>query len=303
MRLINLPGFLVATSLSLCTVAKSMPIADQYSKFRESHTISHVTVLGNDWRFIVTGTGTQTVVILPGGGGIDADCMFPVVSALERQYRVIAIGYAPTATSVKELVEGVRAILDDRGVEHCCLLGHSLGGFVERAFVRAYPKRVDSLVIANSAVYTPGRALLIRILLPVSFALPRPVLASAIRSKFERLLKTLPDSDREFWMSYVNQSEMMESKSNGPRSQLRCMLDFLRNDWDKPATTIGWNGRVLIIESAEETGFTLKERQNLRGQYPRATVHIIQHAGHGSFITNTQEFVDTVGNFLAGAKD
>ena len=253
---------------------------------------------GADWSFIETGSGKQTVVVLPGGGGIDADCMFPVVAALERQYRVIAIGYAPTATTVKEIVEGVRAILDDRGVGHCCILGHSLGGFVEHAFAQAYPQRVDSLIIANSAVYTLGRALLIRILLPVSIVLPQSVLVAAIRSKFERLLRALPDSDREFWMSYVNQSEVMNRKSRGLRSQLRVMQDFR----DKPATATGWNGRVLIIESAEETGFTLKERQILRSCYPDATIHIIAGAGHLSFITHTQEFNETAANFLAGAK-
>src|ERR1017187_7756712 len=115
-----------------------MSISEQYEDFRKSHTISHLTVSGNDWSYIAAGAGEHTVVILPGGGGIDADCMFPVVSALERQYRVIAIGYAPTATTVKEIVEGIRAVLDDRGVEHCCMLGHSLGGFVERAFALAY---------------------------------------------------------------------------------------------------------------------------------------------------------------------
>jgi pimeloyl-ACP methyl ester carboxylesterase len=253
---------------------------------------------GADWSFIETGSGKQTVVVLPGGGGIDADCMFPVVAALERQYRVIAIGYAPTATTVKEIVEGVRAILDDRGVGHCCMLGHSLGGFVERAFVQACPQRVDSLIIANSAVYTPGRALLIRVLLPVAIVLPRPVLASAIRSKFKRLLKTLPEPDREFWMSYVNKSEVMGAKSRGLRSQLRAMLDFI----GMPTAPTGWSGRVLIIESAEETGFTSKERQILRDYHAGAEIHIIAGAGHLSFITHTEEFNEAAANFLAGAK-
>jgi pimeloyl-ACP methyl ester carboxylesterase len=279
-----------------------MSLSEQFAHFRESHTISHRMVSGNDWSYIVTGSGGRTVVILPGGGG-DAESMFPVVSALEPQCRVIAIGYSPTATTVKKIIEGVRAILDDCGVEHCCLLGHSLGGFVERAFVQACPQRVDSLIIANSAVYTPGRALLIGILLPVAFALPRPVLVSAIRAQFERLLKTLPDSDREFWISYAMQSEMMNPKSKGLRSQLRCLLDFSRNYSAQPAAATGWNGRVLIIESSEETGFTLKERQILRALYPGATVHIIDHAGHGSFLTHTQEFVETAADFLAEKKN
>ena len=150
--------FSLFVAVNLCDASKSMSISEQYEAFRKSHTISHLTVSGNDWSYIAAGAGMHTVVILPGGGGIDADCMFPVVLALERQYRVIAIGYAPTATTVKELVEGVRAILDDRGVEHCCMLGHSLGGFIVRAFVQDYPRQIDSLILANSAVYIPRRA-------------------------------------------------------------------------------------------------------------------------------------------------
>jgi pimeloyl-ACP methyl ester carboxylesterase len=293
---------LAVVSLGFCYPAKSMSLSEQFAHYRETHTISHRTVAGNDWSYIVTGSGAQTVVILPGGGGCDPECMFPVVAALEKQYRVIEIGYSPNATTVKELIEGVRTILDDCGVEHCGMLGHSLGGFVERAFVQAYPQRVDSLIIANSAVYTPGRALLIKIVLPVSFVLPQPVMLSVIRSKFNGLLKTLPEADREFWMGYVNQSEMVQPGSHSVRSQTRCMLDFIRNGWDKPVAVPGWNGRVLIIESSEETGFTLKERQLLRTLYPGAAVHIIQGAGHGSFMTHTQEFNETVAGFLAEKK-
>ncbi|HTZ21875.1 MAG TPA: alpha/beta hydrolase [Opitutaceae bacterium] len=279
-----------------------MSLSEQFAHYRETHPIFHRMVAGHDWSYIVSGSGAQTVVILPGGGGCDPECMFPVVAALEPQCRVIEIGYAPTATTVQDLIEGVRAILDNCGVEHCCLLGHSLGGFVERAFVQAYPQRVEALIIANSTVYTPGRALLIKAILPISFVLPRSVMLSVVRSKFSSLLKTLPEADREFWMGYVDQSEMVKPGSQSLRNQAHCMLDFIRHGWDKPVAVPGWNGRVLIIESSEETGFTLKERQILRAHYPGATVHIIQGAGHGSFMTHPQEFNETVTGFLAEKK-
>ena len=299
-----LPKFclLAVVSFGLCNPAKGMSLSEQFARYRKTHPISRRTVSGHDWSYIVTGSGAQTVVILPGGGGCDPECMFPVVAALEPQYRVIEIGYAPTAKTVKELIEGVRTILDDCGVERCCMLGHSLGGFVERAFVQAYPQRVEALIIANSAVYTPGRALLIKMVLPVAFVLPQPVMLSVIRSKFSGLLEKLPEADREFWMGYVNQSEMVQPQSTSLRNQMHCMLDFIRHGWDKPVAVPGWNGRVLIIESSEETGFTLKERQILRTLYPGAKVHIIQGAGHGSFMTHPKEFNDTVAGFLAEKK-
>jgi pimeloyl-ACP methyl ester carboxylesterase len=292
---------LAVVSLGLGSPAKSMSLSEQFAHFRETHATSHRNVSGNEWSYIVTGSGGRTVVVLPGACG-DAECMFPVVSALEQKYRVISIGYSPTATTFKELIEGIRAILDDCGVEHCCMLGHSLGGFVERAFAQTYPQRVDALIIANSAVYTPGRALLVKIVLPISFALPRPVMSSVVSSEFNGLLQRLPPADREFWMSYVKQCEILKPRSKGLRSQTSCMLDYLRGDWDKPAATTGWKGRVLIIESSEESGFTLKEREILRTLYPGATVHIIQGAGHGSFMTHTQEFNETVAGFLAEKK-
>jgi len=280
-----------------------MSLSEQLKHFRETHTISHRTVSGNGWSYIVTGAGAPTVVVLPGGLGCDPECMFPVVAALEQRNRVIAIGYSPTATTVSELLEGVRAILDDCGVEHCCMLGHSLGGFVERAFAQSDPQRVDSLIIANSAVYTPGRALLIRAVLPASLILPRRLMLSAMHSEFNGLLKKLPDADREFWMSFLWQVEIVANpNSKGLRSQSRCMIDFIRNGWDKPVPMTGWSGRVLIIESSEETGFTPRERQVFRTLYPGATVHIIQGAGHGSFMTHTQEFVGTAAGFLAEAE-
>src|SRR5476651_9042 len=108
---------LVASCLGLCHPANCMTLSEQFEQFRTSHPMSHYTVSGHVWSYIDTGVGDRTVVILPGGGG-DAESMFPVVSALAQRFRVIAIGYAPTATTVKATVEGVQAILDERGVAH-----------------------------------------------------------------------------------------------------------------------------------------------------------------------------------------
>ncbi len=275
---------------------KGMSIFEQFQLFRDLHPIVHRIVSGNDWSYIAAGAGDRTVVILPGGGG-DAESMFPVVSGLEQRCRVVAIGYPPTAARADEIVDGVRTILDDCGVRHACLLGHSLGGFAAQALARRYPDRVDSLIIANSAVYSPGRMRLFRVLLPVMARLPHRVMARAVRSAFQRLLKG--DPDREFWMYYVNQCAMMDSRSKGLRNQVLCMLDFLKDARAARAPAGGWNGRVLILESDHETGFTPRERRSFRMLYPNAAVHVFSNAGHLSFITHTGEFVGTVGDFLA----
>jgi pimeloyl-ACP methyl ester carboxylesterase len=276
-----------------------MSMAEQFQRFRSSHPVTHREISGHDWNIIATGKGDQTVVILPGGGG-DAESMFPVVSGLEREYRVIAIGYPATAANAEDVIEGIKAILDEYGVPHACLLGHSLGGMLARAFSLKCPERVDSLIIANSAVYSPGRRLFFKAVLPVMACLPHAILVRAIRSGFNRLLKGHPD--REFWLCYVNQCEMARPDSPGIRNQLSCMAGLLK-DRNLTRTSPGeWNGRVLILESDQETGFTARERHDFRLLYPGASVHVFAHAGHLSFITHTQEFITIAGDFLAARK-
>ena len=274
-------------------------MTEQFQHFRASHPVTHRQISGNDWNLIVSGVGDQAVVILPGGGG-DAESMFPVVSELERKHRVIAIGYPASIANADGILEGIRAILDVSGVRQVCLVGHSLGGMVARSFALRYPERVDSLIVANFALYSPSRRLFFKALLPVMAHLPHVVLVRAIRSGFGRLLKG--QAEREFWLRYVNQSAMMKPHSPGLRSQLLCLLDFLKDGSLSRAGHDGWNGPVLILESDRETGFTPRERHDFRRLYPRARVHVFAQAGHLSFITHTREFVGAVEDFLDAGK-
>jgi 2-succinyl-6-hydroxy-2,4-cyclohexadiene-1-carboxylate synthase len=57
--------------------------------------------------------------------------------------------------SFEQLVDDLRAFLDALAIERCDLLGHSLGGMVVLRFVLAYPKRVASLVLMNTAPFSP----------------------------------------------------------------------------------------------------------------------------------------------------
>jgi len=55
-----------------------------------------------------------------------------------------------------QLVEDTVALLDAWGIEHCDLLGHSFGGMVALRFALAYPERVDSLILMDTAPSSPA---------------------------------------------------------------------------------------------------------------------------------------------------
>jgi len=278
-----------------------MSLTEQYAGFEASHSLSRLTVGKERWTYIACGAGPRTVVILPGGGADAADSLFPLVAALEGRFSVIAVGYSPDATTLNGLVEGVQAILDARGIARCTLLGHSLGGFVARAYAEAHPDRTRDLIVANCADYSPARRRLVGLSAAVAGALPRALAGALFRAQFNRLLRPLSPEDRQFWGWYLDRVAASDTFAEAMRNQMRCMRDVSRQPGPRPAA--GWKGRVMLIESELETGFTLGERQALRRTYPGASVHVIAGAGHLSYISHTGDFVGTVRGFLDESGD
>jgi pimeloyl-ACP methyl ester carboxylesterase len=63
----------------------------------------------------------------------------------------------PASYSFNQLVRDLGDLLDALGVGRCDLLGHSMGGMIALRFVLAYPQRVASLVLMDTAARAPDR--------------------------------------------------------------------------------------------------------------------------------------------------
>jgi pimeloyl-ACP methyl ester carboxylesterase len=61
----------------------------------------------------------------------------------------------PTSYSFAQLVDDLRALLAALDVRRCDLLGHSMGGMIALRFALAYPERVASLVLMDTAARAP----------------------------------------------------------------------------------------------------------------------------------------------------
>jgi pimeloyl-ACP methyl ester carboxylesterase len=62
---------------------------------------------------------------------------------------------AAASYSFAQLVDDLGAVLDALGVRHCDLLGHSMGGMLALRFALAWPQRVASLVLMDTAARAP----------------------------------------------------------------------------------------------------------------------------------------------------
>jgi pimeloyl-ACP methyl ester carboxylesterase len=109
------------------------------------------------------------------------------------------------------------------------------------------------------------------------------------------MLKNNPEGD--FWLPYLR-SCLQKLPDRAITNNYQCMIDFSYNHTITVKTVSNWDGDVLIIESEDETGFTLSERKNLRNLYPHASIVVLEDAGHFSFITQTRKFNEAITKFM-----
>src|SRR6185369_3567068 len=106
-------------------------------EFRLTHPYKQLIVGDTKWEYISCGHGEQTLVLLPGALSV-GESMFPLISAFENDYRIIAPSYA-LSLSMTRLCDGIAQILETEALNRAHVFGGSYGGLVAQYFVRHYP--------------------------------------------------------------------------------------------------------------------------------------------------------------------
>jgi pimeloyl-ACP methyl ester carboxylesterase len=241
------------------------------------------------------------VVVLPGAGAfgaLGAEVMFPVITALEQQYRVVASKGYPKATTVRALIDGIHAVLAEQHVQQMAFLGHSLGSLLTLCYLDTYPQDVSSVVIANFALPSPAHLQSLQRSLSLVVRLPAWITARVVKSQFRRSLQDYPD---DFWRAYLTGKDA-ESSFRHMTTHYRCMLDFVQHWRISQESFASWPGRALILESDQERDVTPQELANTQALFVHSSKHVFHHARHLSFVTHTQEFNETVIRFLNGER-
>ena len=55
--------------------------------------------------------------------------------------------------TMPELAESINAILINEKIEHCVLLGHSMGGYITLSFAEKYPEKLKAFGLVNSTTF------------------------------------------------------------------------------------------------------------------------------------------------------
>jgi|GEM_PF-1262295 len=271
---------------------------EELAAFRLSHTVRTHVVAGHVWDVIASGSGDQTIVLLPAAGG-SCESQFQLIRGLEPEMRVLSIGCPATLRTVRQAVDAIRTLLDEYGVSKCVLLGQSLGGIFSQAFAMTFPEQVQGLILANVANYSVERGAMIRAILKSASYLPKSAVITLMSARLKRLLKGHPD--RQFWVDYFTHDELRRFGNEGIANRGACIGDSIAHRASGAAQR--YQGPTLLVESDNDTAFTIAERKAFRATYPHARVRIFHGAGHLTSITRRDEFIREVQRFMASSFD
>jgi pimeloyl-ACP methyl ester carboxylesterase len=120
-----------------------------------------VSVDGKDMNVLVSGTGDETIVLLPGLGTAAPALDFqPLIAALDDTYRVVAVEPFGTGLSdqtdaprtAENITGEIHAALQQLRVDRYTLMGHSISGIYALTYTAAYQDEVTAFVGIDSSV-------------------------------------------------------------------------------------------------------------------------------------------------------
>lgn len=150
-----IPMLLVATTATVNAVA---------TKSEESRIVSYgqlVPVDGKNMNVVISGQGSETIVLLPGLGtaspGLDFD---PLIKELSARHRVIAVepfgtglsDQTETERTAANITREVHEALQYLGVERYALMGHSIAGVYALSYSASYGNELIAWIGIDSSV-------------------------------------------------------------------------------------------------------------------------------------------------------
>lgn len=275
---------------------------ERLKEFRHAHLPKRLTFGGAQWEYIACGRGEQTLLLLPGALSV-GESTFPLITAFENEYRIIAPSYA-LSLRMTGLCEGIAHILETEDVNQVHVIGGSYGGLVAQYFVRKYPDKACSLVLSHTFLMTPKFEKPLKIAGKLFPALPRSLFVPLLKLRFNKMLlstlRAAKHSEFEFWRAYLNEAVASDRLKEVAVHQNKCLLELARQPQFAEDDLKEWRGKILIIDSDDDPAISAKDRVLLRNTYPQAQVQTFCDAGHASSILKREEAFSVIRNFLSG---
>lgn len=268
----------------------------RFVEFRRTHPLRQVEIGGRRWSYIISGRGTDTVLVLPGALGA-AESAWNSIGRLESNRRVVCPSYPPVPT-MAELADGLAALLGYLQCGVVAVFGASYGGLVAQVLVRRHAAVVRDLVLSHTAFPDERRGIKIARAMSWLRWLPMSMLRSMLLRKLTALI---PASRPEAALQHAYMREVLThgmTRHDLITSYLR-VADFDRRFQFTPADLAGWPGRILLLMADDDPGTPAPVRDRMQVLYPGARVRIFSGTGHATALLDPDGYYSEIERFLA----
>lgn len=264
-------------------------------QFRSTHPTTRQSIDGVEWNYILSGTGTETILIFSGMLG-RSDTAYRMVTNFEKTYRVLSISY-PLYDEIGALVDGLIKLLDREGIHRVHFVGTSLGTSVGHVLVRRYPDRIDRMVLSTFGLYDDKKLKQVKQFVGLFDLLPYWIIKKYFKLMFPQTLKGLQESDKQFQIAYLDDLLDIQGNKRTMMSQYRMLLEMFENSSygiDQPI----YDSSILIMQSQDDNSWDRNSQAAFRQTYPNAHIQLFEEGGHLRELRDENKHIATVRHFL-----
>ncbi len=280
-------------------VDETHELAAQLQQFRATHVPHHIRAKdcahGVDWEYFCGGSAEKTLLLLPGVHG-HGELAFQHILQFEQTYRVISPSYPASLTTVAQLVSGLLAILKAENVDIVYVIGGSYSGMVAQCLVRAYPELVKAVVLDHTSPPSLEQARLHKLYFVLLKVLPLTWLRALLKFANQRMAPGVA-AQRTFWHAYFDAIITSLTKADY-LSRIQVCINFYQHYTFSREDLRSWPGKILIVESDNDSYVSERERAALKALYPQAQVYTFHATGHTAWASQFAIFFSVMARFL-----
>ncbi|MAN88573.1 MAG: alpha/beta hydrolase [Algoriphagus sp.] len=247
--------------------------------------------------FKKTGTG-KPLVILHGLFG-SADNWFSIAKELEKDFTLYLVdqrnhGDSPHSEewNYGVMVEDLKELIDEEGLDRIYLMGHSMGGKTAINFAVEYPERVDRLIVADIA--------------PRYYEVHHQTILEGLNSIKLDQIKSRKEADDQL-AKYIDEVGIRQFllKSLGRNSEgfvwkinLPVITENIEEVGEELDSDGKYEGPTLFLGGSNSNYIRQEDLPDILEHFPNYQIEFVQDAGHWLHAEKPEAVIQEVRRFL-----
>lgn len=245
-------------------------------------------------------TGSGPVVLLLHGFGETASVWKQQIAHLEKDYLLVVPQLAGTGDSeliddmsLEGMADSIRFLLQHEKIDHCFLIGHSMGGYIALAFAEKYRELLLGFGLFHSSAYADSVE---------KIATRRKGIAFIQQHGGYEFLKTsvpnLYSAATKAQSSALIDQQLSTVKDMQAASLIAYYESMIRRP-DRTGVLKAINVPVLFVLGTEDTAVPLEQGLEQCSLPELSYIHILDQSGHMGMLEEPEKSNDLLSDYLS----